>query len=426
MRALLHPAARRVSTPLLLLIIALGGAGIGCAGAPTHRGGDGLPPPNAIALKTAPAGFLSGSERFDVPASAGEPYLLLNQRFVEGLRSRALKLGDVDAMFWHVFSRLPEEVVVYPSENYYYFIINVQGRQIWGNIRIPAGKREHGKLSFGYFEFIEFPQLKGPKTGLSNSKFYGPEDGLVLTETANLTWRAEYRGKSVTFHLYPLPQEPPRLFGLGSDEIFIERTFDESGYQFFLLFNTERNYFIWVLNEEPGVPDTFAPDPITRELVIGKRSGFAFWVDRDHDGRKVLVAIRRLNSNRNDYYDGPFDQLADNYAKEVRISEYMQLAAPGLRGRIDEYGYYTDKERPMRVALACYYSYLAPSDLRKFFERAKQSEDVYQYISRRGIPTYPQKGAESPTGEGTVPGEGASGDGKSPDSGSSEAGGGGD
>src|SRR5439155_14029478 len=29
--------------------------------------------------------------------------------------------ANVDGYFWDVFSRLPEQVTVYPSENYYYF-----------------------------------------------------------------------------------------------------------------------------------------------------------------------------------------------------------------------------------------------------------------------------------------------------------------
>ena len=164
-------------------------------------------------------------------------------------------------------------------------------------------------------------------------------------------WRAAYRGKQVAFNLHPLEQEPPRQFELAANEKFIQRTFDESGYEFFLLFNTERNYFFWVLNEEGPVPDTFVPDPGIPELLIGNRSGFAFWVDAEHGDRKVMLAIRRLNSSRNDYYDGPFDQLADNYADETEVAKYMQLAAPGLRGRIDKYGYYTDTERPSRPSV---------------------------------------------------------------------------
>ena len=171
-------------------------------------------------------------------------------------------------------------------------------------------------------------------------------------------------------------------FPLGEDEVFVERTIDESGYRFVLLFNVVRNYFLWVLDEEQGVPDTFVP--LGDRMVTGKMSGFAFWVDAAHGGRKVLAGVRMINIKRNDYYDGPFDQLADNYAREARIADYIQRAAHMLHGRIDQYGYYTDKRRPMRVALSNYYTYVAQADLLKFMERAWQAADPYEYISRRG------------------------------------------
>ena len=34
-------------------------------------------------------------------------------------------LDDVDAVFWYVFSRLPDEVLVYPTEHYYYYQLHV-------------------------------------------------------------------------------------------------------------------------------------------------------------------------------------------------------------------------------------------------------------------------------------------------------------
>ena len=72
-------------------------------------------------------------------------YLLLNQKWVEGLSTDSVDLEDVDEMFWHIFSRLPGEVTVYPSENYYYFILYLDKRQLWGNIRLAAGRRERGR-----------------------------------------------------------------------------------------------------------------------------------------------------------------------------------------------------------------------------------------------------------------------------------------
>ncbi|MDP6717081.1 MAG: hypothetical protein QGF59_00445, partial [Pirellulaceae bacterium] len=113
---------------------------------------------------------------------AEEPgeYLLFNQRIIEGLSAQDLDIQNVDQVFGHIFSRLPDEVTVYPSENYYYFVLYADQRQFWGNMRLPSGQREDGLLSFAYFEFDEFPV--GQRTGLTRSKFYDAEDGVIIRE----------------------------------------------------------------------------------------------------------------------------------------------------------------------------------------------------------------------------------------------------
>lgn len=321
-----------------------------------------------------------------VPESSLESplaYLTTNQDWVEGLYAGEVDLEDVDTVFGYVFGQLPDQVDVYPSENYYYYILWVDGRQIWGNIRLAAGHRDRGELSFAYFEFDEFPSIpKDP--GFTRSKMYEEEDGVVIEKIDDFTYVVRYQDKAVTFNLLRIPQEPPSLFSLARDEVSIERTFDESGYQFFLIFNEAKDYFLWVLNEESGVRDVLEPVGDEGEIVVGRRSHFAFWVDEAHNDRKILFAVRQLSVRRNDYYDGPFDQLADNYAEEVGISEYMQTAFPALRGRIDEFGYYTDTDRPMRVAITPYTTYYTETELKQFVARAKASGDPYEYISRRG------------------------------------------
>ena len=318
--------------------------------------------------------------------SAG--YLLLNQRWIEGLHTVDLDLDNIEDVFWYIFSRLPDQVTVYPSENYFYFIIFVNGQQLWGNMRLPAGQRENGLLSFAYFQFNEFTSITG--RGSSNAKFFSREDGLEIGEVDRFTYIVKFGGKAVTFNLHKLSQEPPKLFPLGQNETFIQRTFDESGYQFFLLFNEVTDTIFWVLNEEDGITDIMEPfdpnDEAMEDLIVGKRSGFAFWIDRQHGNRKVLMAIRRLSVTRNDYYDGPFDQLADNYADETNVAEYMQRSLPGLRGRIDKYGYYKDRERPVRVALSNYFTYFSRNDLKTFFQSTLAAPDPYEHIARRGRP----------------------------------------
>ena len=82
---------------------------------------------------------------------------------------------------------------------------------------------------------------------------------------------------------------------------------------------------------------------------------------------------------------GAFDQLADNYAEETRISEYMQQAYPNTRGRIDLYGYYTDTVRRLRVAISPYYKYASRATPLRFIDGVGTADDPYYYISHRGV-----------------------------------------
>jgi hypothetical protein len=352
-------------------------------------GSSGVPPSGGVILAnggiaTGPAAPTGGSSGEDRPS----PYLVLNQRYIEGVSATALDLNDADAVFWQVFSSLPEEVTVYPSENYYYFILYVDRRQIWGNLRLPAGRRELGVLVFAYFEFKESPYVTDPR--VTNSKEFDVASGLTIQELDRFTFLVRYRGKEVTFHLHQLSQDQPRLFRLGEDEVSVMRTFDESGYQFFLLFNLRGNYFTWVLNEEELLPDALTP--LAPDLLVGKRSGFAFWIDPAHSDRKALLGVRGANATINNYYDGPFDQLADNYVDQTNISEYMMRASPGLRGRLSKYGYFLDREANSRLAITPYYVYFTGDALKAFVETVRTSDDPYYTISRHGVSATPTPG----------------------------------
>jgi hypothetical protein len=77
--------------------------------------------------------------------------------------------------------------------------------------------------------------------------------------------------------------------------------------------------------------------------------------------------------------------LADNYVDKTRIAEWMERANPSLKGRIDKYGYYTDTERPARVALACYGMYDSLVEITDFVKNSKTASDPYEFISRSGV-----------------------------------------
>lgn len=303
----------------------------------------------------------SGKEKFQpsagkesVPAAA---MLDLHQPLTEAWLATGLDVRNSDAVFAWVFRHLPEEVMVYPTENYFYWRLTVAGREIRGNLRPASGLREKGIVSFAYAEWLEFPDDVLEKDRISIARRLGAEDGVTVTCPDALTCDISSEGKTVRFRLHALPQRPPEAAGfLGKDEQFLARTWDESGLSFFLCYQTREKCFFWVLNEEKPVAEIFT-DPAPG-VHVGRRSGFVFWTDAAHAHRKILTAVRGASVDRNDYYDGPFDQLADNYASQVPLRQAMEEAFPSLKGGIDLYGYYTTgPEAGNRVALTPYFTY---------------------------------------------------------------------
>ncbi len=312
---------------------------------------------------------------------AGEgPGTVLHQPQIEGWRFDGLDVTDRMAVLAGIWERLPAEVRVYPTENYFYWQLHAGGREFRGNLRLASGQREKGLLHFGYSEWREFLSERpaGEKV-LTVTGHFGPGDGVVVTCPDAFTAEVKFRGKSVRFLLNRIAQNPPRDFRVMNEEVFIERTLDESGLPFFLLFNTRGNYFLWVLNEEERPAETF--HPLSGELQAGRRTGFVFW---QQEQRKVLLGVGKLSVERNDYCDGPFDQLSDNYAAEVKIKDWIERAYPAHKGNIDTYGYFLGSDNPKRVALNCYLHYDTQQQTVAFLAEAKRQQDPLHFISGGG------------------------------------------
>ena len=79
---------------------------------------------------------------------------LSNEEFINGLYNN-LNLTDAKQVFRFVFSNLDDQVVIYPTENYYYFTFPAHGKIIFGSIALPAYYRDQGVLFFGYYEKME-------------------------------------------------------------------------------------------------------------------------------------------------------------------------------------------------------------------------------------------------------------------------------
>ncbi len=279
-----------------------------------------------------------------------------NQGFIEGLYG-AVKLDDQMAVFAHVFSALPDKVVVYPTENYYYWRFTANARVIWGNFRFDADDRDRGILHLGYFEYDEngrFQDYDGWEKTIT------ARDGVALNKVSRLVYSVAYKGRTVTFVLNDIGMAPPRKARLAPGEIYVGPVFDESGVKFFLVFSKPRNHFLYVVNEDGAPPETFKALK-GKDIVIGRRTGFAYYLDKPNS-RKILIAVNGANARRNNYYDGPFDQLPDNYADQTNIKKYLELAYPYVKGRIDKYGV-LKAEKGNRVAISPYRIYDSEDEL---------------------------------------------------------------
>ncbi len=276
-------------------------------------------------------------------------------------------LNDIDSTFSSVFSKLDSEVTVYPSENYLYFRFNSDEKYIWGNIRLAPEERENGLVHFAYYEFKS--DLTGPDEANIRHKLLGPEDGITVSKVHDFCYIISYNDKKVIFNLHQIAQTPPKLFDMPSDEEMVFKTYDESGFQYFLIFNKNTKSFYYILNEEESPLQEF--ERISTDIVVEKNSKFAYYLDSTNQNRKILFGVYGKNVMQNSYYDGPFDQLADNYVtKDSTLSKYIQQAYPYTKGQVDEYGNFLYDDG-FRVAIMPYYIYENDYELVEIVEIAK-------------------------------------------------------
>lgn len=300
---------------------------------------------------------------------ARSPTIHTNQTYIEEVTRRtAMPQADIKAMFGLVFAALPERVIVYPTENYYYFFFHHNGVRYGGNIRLDPEGRDQGKLNFAFF-----PELNewAPRNKVDFSVL-GKQEGVNVEKAGALLYRVTHNGKSVLFALNDLSGVKPPAKALGPDDRFIGPIFDESGIRFLLVFNARLKLFHYLLDETVPVADELMPAAKSERLLIGRRTGFAFY--RDHKlERKILVGVFSVNSEVNNYFDGPFDQLPDNFIKGDELRDAIIAADPGQKGRIDRYGNSPDGNS--RYLIAPYISYSTEEDL-VIFDRCATDKDL--------------------------------------------------
>ena len=298
------------------------------------------------------------------------PRLQTNEAYIAEAMTRTQKLAidDPMAVFAYVLGSLPDRVKVYPTENHYYFSFDLNGTRYAGNIKIDAYLRAQGKVEFSYYEDRGSWLEDSHATGLT----LDASRGVGVEKIDSLTYRLTYRNKSVIFALNDLTQVKPPAAALAPDDKFIGPVFDESGVRFFLVFNSRLKLFHYVLDETITPADVFVPAPVGGgRILIGKRTGFAVYRDQHRD-RKIMIGAFHDNVAANNYLDGPFDQMPDNFIVGDTFRDAILAVAPDLKGKINRYGSFDDGAR---FAIAPYMEYRNPKEL-EIFDRCATSRRI--------------------------------------------------
>ena len=295
-------------------------------------------------------------------AAAGQepPPLMTNQAYVESVTAKtSLAVDDPMAVFAYVLGSLPDRAKVYPTENHYYFSFLLNGVSYAGNIKLDAQLRSEGKLAFAFYEDRPVWLEDNEGTGL----VLGATQGVTVEQVEPLAYRVSYKNKSVVFALNDLSQVKPPAAALAPDEQFIGPIFDDSAVRFFLVFNPKLKLFHYVLDETIQPADVFEPAPVgDGRVLIGKRTGFALYRDQHRD-RKILIGAYEGNVSANNYLDGPFDQMPDNFMEGDSFRQAILAVEPDLKGQINRYGSFSDGSR---YVIETYMEYRSPKDLETF------------------------------------------------------------
>lgn len=297
---------------------------------------------------------------FPIAGAGHAQEIQTNQRFLENLQPDTnLDIEDIGEVFNHILTQLPDRVYVYPTENYYYFRFFFGGVEYAGNIRLAASDRDEGLVHFAYFPAAN----TGRTEGEMHYKPLSKQDGVEVISLDDLSYSVGYRGRTVVFDLNDLSNVKPPEAKVGAAEIYLGPVFDESGIQFYLMYNPTLKIFHYVLNEETSVPDELIPASYTDRIVVGRRTGFAFYRDARLN-RKILIGILAANAAVNNYYDGPFDQLPDNFNTDDQLQSAIEESDPATAGLIDRFGYY--KSGIGRYLIGPYVQYSQEQDLVNF------------------------------------------------------------
>ncbi|MGE0751771.1 MAG: hypothetical protein AB7K64_14430 [Variibacter sp.] len=303
-------------------------------------------------------------------AARAEPTTLItHESYIGDLhRTADFDVEDVKATFGFVLKSLPDRVQVFPTENYYYFRFYDRGVEYMGNIRLENGTRDEGKVYFAYQ--IVTTAWRDPDKDKLYHALLSAQDGVTVEKVEPLLYRVTFEGKSVLFALNDLSNVKPPEGMLALGERYLGPVFDDSGIRFFLVYSSRIKAFHYILDETETVPEKFFASSMSDRIVVGYRTGFAFYRDEKRE-RKILVGVYEGNVSVNNYFDGPFDQLPDNFLDGEELRNALIAINPKLKGTIDRFGSRPGGET--RYLIEPYLEYRRVEDLEPMVRCAKRN-----------------------------------------------------
>lgn len=254
--------------------------------------------------------------------------------------------SDPDRMFHYVFSWLPSHARAYPTEGYYYFSFPHPAKGlVCGSLRLADLDR--GMLTFSYFRMLD-------DDGDQEVHIHRVGD-ITVKKHGDYRYDVTHGARNVSFDLLDTSflERLPDSVTLLPDEEFVTRMFDESGLRFVVLFNRATQSFYYVLDQEDGVADALV-EVGNEGFERGERTGFVFYCDRDLN-RRLLVGVSFRSVKRNDFLDGPGDQVPFR----LRVRDRLNLAYPStlLGHGLDVHGVMLGRKHWSRFLISAYHQY---------------------------------------------------------------------
>lgn len=267
------------------------------------------------------------------------------------------EFNEPEKMFDYIFSYLPTYAVVYPTEQFYYFVTNLDSvGEVSGNIRVAD--LDKGKISFVYFKVGA--KFEGKEDNSFKSVVLTDGEGVEIEKVNDSLFKVTYAGKTVSFKIPDYVNQEPSIEML-PEEKFIGRIMDESGTGLLLFFNNKTNSFYEVLDED-YITDRFSP--LDKGFIIGNRTGFIYFDDNADDyKRKILVGVDEKNARANNFLDGPGDHVPIhiNFKSEMIKAYPSVLLGAGL----DDYGITLGTDEWSRFVVGPFNFYENPEEIVK-------------------------------------------------------------